>query len=101
MNQDEICRCACGTLDHQVVVSLYADGECPPDLYLGIHLDNCGGRFWRRLWYALRYIFGYKSRYGAWDELIFTPEGALKLRDVIDRYLEETEAFSRKETGYD
>jgi hypothetical protein len=75
---------------------LSADGEYPPDLYLGIHLDNCGGRFWRRLWYAVRYLFGYKSRYGAWDELILDVETACKLRGVIDRYLEETEAFSRK-----
>jgi hypothetical protein len=44
--------------------------------------------FWSRLKYGLKYIFGYKSRYGAWDEFILNPNDADKLQDVVD-YLKE------------
>jgi hypothetical protein len=44
--------------------------------------------FWSRLKYGLKYIFGYKSQYGAWDEFILNPNDADKLQDVVD-YLKE------------
>jgi hypothetical protein len=36
----------------------------------------------------LKYIFGYKSQYGAWDEFILNPNDADKLQDIVD-YLKE------------
>jgi len=36
------------------------------------------------LWYGLKYAFGYRSRYGAWDEMMFKPEDLLKLREHLD-----------------
>jgi hypothetical protein len=40
----------------------------PPEVYVHVHLVRRS--FWYRLKYGLKYIFGYKSRYGAWDEFI-------------------------------
>lgn len=63
----EIFICSCASLEHQIM--FWHDKEydylhaCP-------HLVTYRG-FFKRLWYGLRYAFGYKSRYGAWDELIF------------------------------
>jgi hypothetical protein len=34
--------------------------------------------------YGIKYIFGYKSRYGAWDEFLLNPEDADKLQDVVN-----------------
>jgi hypothetical protein len=53
-----------------------------------IHTHLVKKSFWSRLKYGLKYIFGYKSRYGAWDEFILNPNDADKLQDVVD-YLKE------------
>jgi hypothetical protein len=38
----------------------------------------------RRLKYAFRYIFGYQSRFGAFDEIILNPDDADRLQKVVD-----------------
>lgn len=40
--------------------------------------------FWQRLKYAIKYVFGYKSKYGAFDEFIFRKEDADKLQSIVD-----------------
>jgi hypothetical protein len=40
--------------------------------------------FWKRLVYGIKYIFGHKSKYGAWDEFIFNPNDADKLQELVD-----------------
>jgi hypothetical protein len=32
----------------------------------------------------VKYIFGHKSKYGAWDEFMFNPEDADKLQELVD-----------------
>jgi hypothetical protein len=39
--------------------------------------------FFVRVKYALKYIFGYKSRFGAFDEFIFKPEDLTKLKEYL------------------
>jgi hypothetical protein len=36
-------------------------------------------------------MFGYKSKYGAWDEFIFNPSDADKLQELVD-YLKKQKA---------
>jgi hypothetical protein len=50
--------------------------------YVHIHLTK--KPFWERVKYGFKYIFGYQSRYGAFDEFIFNPEDADKLQKVVD-----------------
>jgi hypothetical protein len=40
--------------------------------------------FWRRFVAGMKYIFGYKCRYGQWDEFIFKPEHSEQLREFSD-----------------
>jgi hypothetical protein len=40
--------------------------------------------FWRRFVSGMKYIFGYKCRYGQWDEFIFKPEHSKQLREFSD-----------------
>lgn len=50
-------------------------------VYTEVHLVNYG--FFARVKYALKYIFGYKSRFGAFDEFIFKPEDLKKLKEYL------------------
>jgi hypothetical protein len=50
-------------------------------VYTEVHLVKYG--FFARVKYALKYIFGYKSRFGAFDEFIFKPEDLKKLKEYL------------------
>jgi hypothetical protein len=71
----EIFVCSCGSLEHQMM--FWYDEE-EKLLYTEVHLRTWHNSF-RRLWYGLKYAFGYKCRFGAWDEFLFDTENEQKL----------------------
>ena len=64
----ELFVCTCGDVDHQMIISMFDD---EPELYVTMHLVRAG--FFRRLWTGIKYIFGKKSIYGDFDEIILAP----------------------------
>ena len=96
-NNKEILLCNCHSTDHQLVI-LYSEDELDngskyPMVYAHIHLNKLP--FWERLKYGLKYIFGHKCRYGAFDEFIFNPEDATKLKEVV-KYLKKEKTKKTK-----
>ena len=75
---EEIIICACGDVEHQMIIRSI-DGD--DDVYVSIHLVKLG--FFKRLWYGIKYIFGYQCKYGAFDEIIITKKDKHKLSKVI------------------
>ncbi len=75
----QIFICSCSSLEHQIM--FWHDKEfdylcaCP-------HLITHRG-FFKRLWHGVRYALGYKSRYGAWDELMFNKKDEQALLDFL------------------
>jgi len=57
-------------------------GEC----YLEVHLVQYMS-IWKRTWAAIKYAFGHKSRYGAWDSIILTPEDAIRLQSLLGKFI--------------
>jgi hypothetical protein len=57
-------------------------------MYVSPHLSTWQN-VWRRIAVAVRYVFGHKSRYGAWDELLMKPEQVVNLTLFLERYLEQ------------
>ena len=72
--------CECSSAEHQLIIRWDVTDE---EVYATIHLANYRG-FWKRLWYGLKYAFGYKSCYGAFDEVILRKEDASALQQVVD-----------------
>lgn len=68
---------SCCSLEHQVVITLNKG-----IVILQVHLVNYRG-FFNRLWIGLKYAFGYKSKYGDWDEMILDSEHIESLEAVI------------------
>jgi hypothetical protein len=85
-NNTEILICDCHSTDHQIVIIFSEDefdnGQKYPMCYLHVHLNK--RPFWERVKYGIKYIFGYKSKYGAFDEFIFNPEDAYKLENLVE-----------------
>ena len=55
-------------MDHMFVLTYYPEGE-PPELILSIHL-NPHRPWYNRIWRAITYIFGVRSKYGDFDEVL-------------------------------
>lgn len=82
----ELILCECNSLEHQMIFIWFEDDD-HKEVYLQVHLVNHDS-FLKRLWTGIKYIFGYKSQYGAFDEIILSPDHIEGLKGVIKK-LEE------------
>lgn len=97
MNKTEVLICECSSVEHQIAFTYCSEeredildesGAIYEDcMDVSIHLNDYNG-FFRRVWVAIKYVFGYRSRYGDWDSFMMNPEDAdrlipylVKLRD--------------------
>ena len=76
--------CDCEDVDHQFVVSFDSDCYFNDQIIFHVHLQEIG--FWKRLLYALRYIFGKKSKYGSFGEILLDKEKVCDLTDVLTKH---------------
>lgn len=76
-------ECDCGSSEHTIRFTL--DKE-DPTIYTSVFLNQYRS-LWERVWVALKYVFGYKCRYGHWDCWSMRDSDARKLRDMCDDYL--------------
>lgn len=87
--------CECHSTEHQMVWNSSPD-ENEKMIYVSIHLLK--KPFLQRLKHGLKYIFGYQSRYGAFDEIILSEKHSKQLIDASyyldpkghEQYLENT-----------
>lgn len=80
-NDNEILLlCECSSCEHQLIVSWNKDED---EVYVEMHLAD-HNNFWKRLWHGLKYAFGHKCRYGAFDEVILRKEDADNLQKVVE-----------------
>ena len=67
MDSQKVFICECGSYKHQAIFWFNKDDK---ELQCNIHLITHRNIF-KRIWVAIRYIFGYKSNYGDWDSFCF------------------------------
>lgn len=77
---NELFICQCYSPEHQLIFSYFPEDE---NVYVSVHLIP-EYRLWKRIWMAIKYIFGYRSCYGHFDEFIFKKSDAEKLQKVVD-----------------
>lgn len=85
---DEVFICKCYNTEHQLIFSYFTDEK---EVYVSVHLIP-EYKIFRRIWKAIKYIFGHRSIYGHFDEFIFKPEDADKLQSIVN--------FLKDGTGY-
>lgn len=79
--EQEFFICRCNSSEHQLIFTYFSD-EVDGDVYVSVHLKP--DSFWKRIRNAIKYVFGYRSKYGDFDEFIFKKEDANKLQSVVD-----------------
>lgn len=79
--KDEVFVCECNSYEHQFIF-LYDEED--NELFLSVHLSTYLN-FWKRLWYAAKYVFGYKSRFGEFDNTIVRYEDLNRLKEYANK----------------
>ena len=78
--------CDCLSIDHIIRFSYENDPEYASSeriITIDVSLVNYKG-FWKRLWYGLKYAFGYKSRYGPYEVFLMNKKNAFALNNFIN-----------------
>lgn len=99
--EQELFICECGNVEHQIVFSWFEDDDYDvTSVYATVHLRK--KPFLRRLIYGLKYIFGYQCKYGAFDEFVFSPDDASKLKRIYSFLDDEAkrESLANLEKAY-
>ena len=95
-NKEDILICSCHSTDHQMILLYDEDinesGKSYPMCYVHVLLNKLS--FFKRLKYGIKYIFGYRCKYGAFDEFIFKPEDAYKIQRLANYLKSEIENAS-------
>jgi len=72
----ELLICSCSSKEHQIIIDNDED-----EVYVSVHLVHRS--FFKRLIYGIKYIFGYKCRYGNFEEFILDKSHIKQLERVI------------------
>lgn len=83
--EKELIICSCNSTDHQLLFLGIEDSKYGNEVYMHVHLPTQS--FWKRLKHGIKYILGYKSRYGDFDEVILQKEHAqqfIKVANFLD-----------------
>jgi hypothetical protein len=82
MEKENLLICECGSSEHQIII--IKDEEFKERMiYLQIHLKTYKN-FIKRIWIAIKYIFGYKCKCGNWSDIIITANNYQPLKDAIE-----------------
>ena len=94
----ELFVCDCDDVRHQIIF-LYEEGtydelnDSINEVYCEIYL-NTWMTFWQRLIYGIKYIFGYKSKYGAFDVITLDPDDHERFQNIATQL---TAVYNEKE----
>ena len=87
--EQDLVICSCGDVNHQLIISTFeyttSNGKDDIDCFIQIHLNK--HNFWNRLKIGLKYILGFPSKFGAFDEIVVNQENATKIKNCMEYYL--------------
>jgi len=88
MIKKELLNCQCSSGNHIITFNYDSDDN---EVYCNVYVEQ-NKPLHKRIWYAIKYIFGWQSNYGAYSEIILRPEDADALNDIaahLDKVTEE------------
>ena len=81
----EFFECACFSDEHTLKFT-YIPGD--DEIYTSVYLSQYRNVF-QRVWEAVKYVFGHRSRYGHWDCFLLRREDAQRLKGLLERLIEK------------
>lgn len=89
--EQEVFICTCTSLEHQFAISYLPgdkDKDLLPNLFLSVHLSSCLP-WYKRVWQGIKYVLGYRCKYGDFDEVWFQNEDVWRLKSILNEYISE------------
>lgn len=80
LENNKIIICSCHSTEHSFVICTHKD---EPEAYLHIHLTS--KPFHQRIVHAIKYIFGYRSQYGDFDEVVLHNKQVQEIIEQLQR----------------
>ena len=94
---EELFLCECGDTSDQVIMQWFDDQDDEyPNVYVSFFLRK--KPLWERIKLGIQYIFGKRSKYGEFGEVILKPEDYEKMQKVTDFLKKSYDAIEKKET---
>lgn len=81
---EEYFECACHSPEHLLQFKFFDDDPKMVCAYVFLRPEP----FYKRIWLGIKYIFGYSSKYGYFDEFILRNEDADKFIELINKLKE-------------
>lgn len=82
--ESELIRCECSSMEHIVIFSYDADYN---HIILSVHLSP--KPLWQRILWGIRYILGYRSVFGDFDEVLIGREEISRMYKLVEDYSSE------------
>lgn len=88
MMYKKIIDCYCSSAEHCLHLMYFDDekNSCNHLLYIEVYLQK--QKWYKRIWRGIKYIFGYKSRYGDFTEILYDVEKVEELKKFLNDYIE-------------
>jgi len=90
-------ECVCESPEHQISFSYIPTYKCangiyqsPEEMYLSIYLSPVH-KFWRRVLNGIKYMFGYRCKWGDFDNVCLDLTRVKEIREIMDRFIKEEE----------
>lgn len=72
--------CQCSSPEHTIQF-IYSEED--NEIYTNVFLNQYRS-FFKRIWIAIKYIFGYKCKYGHWDCFMMRNEDLSKIKKILE-----------------
>lgn len=91
----EYFECTCNSDEHRLVFEIdEGDKDFQPEVWAGAFLHSYHG-FFKRIRVAIKYVFGYKCKYGHFDCFTMKPEDAPRFKALVDSYIHKYNKWTR------
>lgn len=92
-------ECICDSVEHTLRISalLNEDKKFYPneeEIYFELFLNDWLPLY-KKVWRALKYIFGYHCKYGHWENATLNLQSMMRLRDLLDKYINSIPEISK------
>lgn len=85
-------ECDCQEFDHLLRLAYFEEKDRNNELYIEVHLRQ--KPFIHRLLNGVKYILGFRSSFGDFDEFVLNRKSALEMKQTLEEYIRTTDETS-------
>ena len=86
MTNSEVFLCHCGHWEHQLIVTQMEEESADYNVVVSIGCSLCDNlSLLRRLKLAIKYVFGYRSKYGMFSEILLKRADTYRLINILNK----------------